>query len=93
MNVSRFSGKAVGIGGFVNVSNGTKAVVYCGSFTAGGLKVATGDGELHVVQEGTSRKFLEHVEEISFSAPTRLARGSACSMSPSAPCSRSATGT
>ena len=69
VNVSRFSGRAVGIGGFVNVANGTKAVVYCGSFTAGGLKVATGDGELHVVQEGRQKKFLEHVEEISFSGP------------------------
>jgi propionate CoA-transferase len=75
VNVSRFSGRAVGIGGFVNVSNGTKAVVYCGSFTAGGLKVATGDGELHVVQEGKSRKFLEHVEEISFSGPYAASSG------------------
>ncbi|MGD0604113.1 MAG: CoA-transferase [Streptosporangiaceae bacterium] len=67
VNVSRFSGRAVGIGGFVNVAHGSKAVIYCGSFTAGGLKVATGDGELHVVQEGKQKKFLEHVEEISFS--------------------------
>ena len=75
VNVSRFSGRAVGIGGFINVANGTKAVVYCGSFTAGGLKVATGDGELHVVQEGKQKKFLEHVEEISFSGPYAAGSG------------------
>ena len=75
VNVSRFSGRAVGIGGFINVANGTKAVVYCGSFTAGGLKVATGDGELRVVQEGKQKKFLEHVEEISFSGPYAAGSG------------------
>ena len=75
MNVSRFSGRAVGIGGFVDVANGTKIVVHCGPFTAGGLKVATGDGELHVVQEGKQKKFLEHVEELSFSAPYAAGSG------------------
>ena len=44
VNVSRFSGRDVGPGGFINITQATKTVIYCGSFTAGGLEVATGDG-------------------------------------------------
>jgi propionate CoA-transferase len=67
VNVSLFDGRAVGIGGFVNISQGTKTIVYCGAFTAGGLKIATGDGQLHIVTEGKHRKFIDAVEQISFS--------------------------
>jgi propionate CoA-transferase len=67
VNVSRFGGRAVGIGGFVNISQGAKTIVYCGAFTAGGLKVATGDGQLRVLTEGKHRKFVDAVEQISFS--------------------------
>lgn len=75
VNVSRFSGRAVGIGGFVNISQGTKRIVYCGAFTAGGLKVETGNGELHIITEGAHKKFLGHVEEITFSGTEAATRG------------------
>lgn len=67
VNVSLFDGRAVGIGGFVNISQGTKTVIYCGAFTAGGLKIATGDGQLRIVTEGEHHKFIDMVEQISFS--------------------------
>ena len=69
VNVSRFGGRAVGIGGFVNISQGAKTIVYCGAFTAGGLKVATGDGQLRILTEGKHHKFVDTVEQISFSGP------------------------
>src|SRR5574343_737796 len=58
VNVSKFSGRPVGCGGFINITQNAKEVVFCGSFTAGGLQVAAVDGRLTIVQEGKNRKFL-----------------------------------
>ena len=75
VNVSRFSGRDVGPGGFINITQATKTVVYCGSFTAGGLEVATGDGRLQVTREGKFKKFVSAVEQITFSGAEATRRG------------------
>ncbi|SDD59687.1 acyl CoA:acetate/3-ketoacid CoA transferase [Sporomusa acidovorans] len=67
VNVSKFKGRAMGPGGFINVSQGAKKVVYCGTFTAKGLKVAIEDGKLSIIQEGKEKKFIKQVEQITFS--------------------------
>ncbi|SFV05655.1 acyl CoA:acetate/3-ketoacid CoA transferase [Pseudoduganella namucuonensis] len=66
VNVSKFSGRPVGCGGFVNITRSTPTLVFCGTFTAGGLKVEVEDGKLTIVQEGKSRKFIEQVEQVTF---------------------------
>lgn len=67
VNVSKFSGRPMGCGGFINITQNAKEVVYCGAFMAGGLKIEAADGRLRIVQEGKSRKFLQEVEQITFS--------------------------
>lgn len=67
VNVSKFSGRPVGCGGFINITQNAKKVVFCGAFTANGLQVRAADGKLEIVREGKSRKFLDHVEQITFS--------------------------
>ncbi len=67
INVSKFEGRPIGCGGFINVSQNSKKVVFCGTFTAHGLKVAVKDGSIQILQEGKVRKFKSHVEQITFS--------------------------
>ena len=68
VNVSKFGGKLAGVGGFVNISQNAKIVVFCGTFTVGGLEVEIADGKLKIVTEGKIRKFINTIEQISFSA-------------------------
>ena len=67
VNVSKFKGRCVGCGGFINITQNAKKVVYCGSFTAGGLKVTFKDGKLIILQEGRGQKYVNKVEQVTFS--------------------------
>jgi propionate CoA-transferase len=67
VNVSKFNGKSVGCGGFIDITQHAKKVVYVGSFTAGGLKVAVADGKLSIESEGKHKKFVGAVEQITAS--------------------------
>ena len=67
VNVSKFSGRPVGCGGFINITQNAGKVVFCGTFTAGDLQVEIAEGRLGIKKEGAQGKFLDHVEQITFS--------------------------
>ena len=75
VNVSRFGDRIAGVGGFVNISQSAKHVVFMGTFTTGGLEVSIGDGRLHIVKEGTVKKVVPEVAHLSFNGPYTVSLG------------------
>ena len=75
LNVSKFGPKLAGAGGFINISQSAKEVVFVGTFGAGRLRVATAEGKLKILEEARSRKFVESVEHVTFSGPVAASRG------------------
>ena len=70
VNVSRFGtgdgAMIAGVGGFINITQSARALVFVGSLTAGGLEVAVEDGRLRIVREGRSNKVVPQVAHLSF---------------------------
>ncbi len=67
VNSSKFGKRITGCGGFINISQNSHKVVFIGTFRAGGLEVALENGAVQIRQEGKFTKFVDAVEQITFS--------------------------
>jgi propionate CoA-transferase len=75
LNVSKFGPKMAGAGGFIDISQNAKKVVFVGTFTAGGLKLRFNEGLLQILQEGKLKKFVKRVEHLTFSGALARQKG------------------
>ncbi len=75
LNVSKFGPRLAGAGGFINISQSARKVVFVGTFTAGKLEVTVDDGKLQILQDGSAVKFVDAVEHRTFSGPQAVKRG------------------
>jgi propionate CoA-transferase len=76
VNVSRYGRSINGPGGFINISQGARKVVFSGTLTTGGLEIAPdGDGRLVLRREGGTRKWVPEVQQLTFNGRYARERG------------------
>jgi propionate CoA-transferase len=75
LNVSKFGPRLAGAGGFINISQSAKRVVFVGTFTAGALQVRVEDGRLQLLNDIGPRKFVAQVEHRTYSGGEARRRG------------------
>jgi propionate CoA-transferase len=75
VNVSRYNNRPAGQGGFIDISQSTKKVVFCTYFVAGGMKTTVTDGKIRIDQEGKFPKFVDRVDQITFNGKMAAAAG------------------
>lgn len=77
VNVSRFGDKVIGIGGFQNIAQNAKKMIFSGTFTAGGQKMAWPDGQTEIIQEGRFPKFVAELQQVSYNGTYAVELGQA----------------
>ncbi len=75
LNVSKFGPRLAGAGGFINISQSAKKIVFAGTFTAGDLRVRVEDGRLAIHNDNGPKKFVREVEHRTFSGAYAIKRG------------------
>lgn len=75
VNASKLGGLPVGPGGFIDIAQNAKKMVFCGTFDAKGTGIETGDGNLRITRQGEIRKFVRSVQQITFSGIEALRSG------------------
>ncbi len=75
VNVSKLSGSPIGPGGFIDITQRTKTVCFVGNFTNGERDIRVKDGKLEIVKDGNTDKFVDKVEQITFSGRYAIQSG------------------
>jgi propionate CoA-transferase len=72
VNVGTIGPRVVGVGGFVNLTQASRMVVFCTTFTTKGLKTAYQEDRFKILTEGSTHKFVSTLDQISFNGDIAL---------------------
>lgn len=75
VNVSKINGYCNGVGGFINIAQGAKKVIFVGTFTTSGLVISKNSNCIEIIKEGAIKKVVNKVDQISFSGSNALKEG------------------
>jgi acyl CoA:acetate/3-ketoacid CoA transferase len=75
VNASKLGGIPVGPGGFIDIAQNARKVVFCGTFDAKGSEIDVGDGRVEIRKHGAIRKLVRQVDQITFSGAQARRRG------------------
>lgn len=57
-----------GAGGFIDLVQNARKIIFCGTLTAGGLEIVVSHGRVDIRREGKHQKFVKRVQQITFNA-------------------------
>ena len=75
VNATKMGPKAPGAGGFIDINATAKNIIFCSSFTGGGLKTSFSENGIKIEQEGKFKKLVKEVQQISYNGKLALERG------------------
>lgn len=75
VNVSKLGGLTVGPGGFMDIAQNAKKVVFCGTFDAKGADIDVRGQGLVIRKNGSVQKMVAQVEQITYSGSEALKLG------------------
>ena len=75
VNVSKFAGRCIGAGGFIDISQNTKKVFFMGNFTAGKPDIELTGSGLKINKDEGSAKYVKKVQQITFSGKYAVENG------------------
>ena len=75
VNATKMGKRCTGAGGFIDITQNAKKVVFCATFTASGAEYSFSPQGIKIAQEGAVRKMVKKVAQISFNGPEARKKG------------------
>lgn len=75
VNATKMGSRCTGCGGFIDITQNAKKVVFCGTFTASGCEFGFEDHKLTIIKEGKIRKMVSQVSQYSFNGKISREKG------------------
>lgn len=66
INATKMGDLCTGAGGFIDITQNARHVVFCSTFTAKGLEVTFSNGRLNIIREGSVKKLVKNINQISY---------------------------